>query len=218
MGSSVSTLLDVGANEGNFTKEVLNNTDFLNVVAVEPHPQTFERLNSRYMNNDRVTLMNIGAGDRETTLSLYDYRDRKGSSHASFFKGVIEEVHRGAATEYEVPVRRLDDVVSEKKLKVVFVKVDVEGFELSVLKGLEETIRQHKVPYILVEFNEMNVYSGTFLKNFIDFLDDYEPFRILPRGRLLSLKPYRAFWVEVFAYQNIVFILNELVLSSPRVL
>ena len=211
-----NTLLDVGANEGNFTEGVLNSSDFLKVVAVEPHPRTFERLNNRYVHNDRVTLVNIGAGDRETTLPLFDYSDKKGSSHASFFKEAVEEFHHGTAAQCEVPIRKLDDVVSENELQVVFVKIDVEGFELSVLKGLEQTIHQQKIPYILIEFNRMNVYSGTFFRNFIDFLDDYEPFRILPYGRLLGLGPYRlssrAFLTEIFAYQNIVFIRKELVL------
>jgi FkbM family methyltransferase len=205
------TLLDIGANEGTFTGEVLENTKYLNIVAIEPHPQTFERLNNGFANNGRVTPMNIGAGDREGTLPLYDYCDRKGSSHASFFKGVIEDIHHGASSELEVRVRRLDNVVSEKKLNVVFIKIDVEGYELSVLRGLEETIRLQKVPYILIEFNEMNVFSRTFLKDLMGFLNDYEPFRILPHGRLLGLRPYRAFWVEVFAYQNIVFIIEDLV-------
>ena len=161
--------------------------------------------------------MNIGAGEREGTLPLYDYCDKNGSSHASFFKGVIEDFHHGVAAQIEVMVRKLDDVVSEKKLKVVFIKIDVEGFELNVLRGLEETIRLQKVLYILVEFNAMNVYSGTFLRNLIDFMDDYEPYRILPHGRLLSLRPYRAYWVEVFAYQNIIFIKKDLVQSSANV-
>ncbi len=209
-----NSLLDVGANEGKFTGQVLNSTSFLNVLAVEPHPETFERLNDVYMHNDRVTLINIGAGEREATMPLFDYRGRKGSSHASFFKEAIEDVSHGAAAECEVPVRKLDDVVSEKKLQVVFVKIDVEGFELRVLKGLEETIRLQKVPYILIEFNEMNVYSGTFLRDFMDFLADYEPFRILPYGRLLRLTPYRSYLAEVFAYQNIVFIRKDLVSLS----
>ncbi|MEQ9620291.1 MAG: FkbM family methyltransferase [Deltaproteobacteria bacterium] len=208
-----NTILDVGANEGNFTQEVLNNSDFLNVVAVEPHPRTFERLYNRYVHNDRVTLLNIGAGDRDATLSLFDYSDRRGSTHASFFREAIEEAHHVTAAEWEVPVRKLDDVVSENELQVVFVKIDVEGFEFNVLKGLGETIRRQKVPYILIEFNEMNIYSGTFLRNFMDFLDDYEPFRILPYGRLLGLRPYRPFFAEIFTYQNIVFIRKELVLS-----
>ena len=212
-----NTILDVGANEGTFTKEVINNTVFLNVLAVEPHPQTFERLNNRFSNNGRVTLMNIGAGEREGTLPLYDYCDKNGSSHASFFKEVIEDFHHGVAVQIEVMVRKLDDVVSEKKLKVVFIKIDVEGFELNVLRGLEETIRLQKVLYILVEFNAMNVYSGTFLRNLIDFMDDYEPYRILPHGRLLSLRPYRAYLVEVFAYQNIIFIKKDLVQSAANV-
>jgi FkbM family methyltransferase len=209
-----NTLLDIGAHEGTFTSEVLKNTKYLNLVAIEPNPLTFERLSARFENNDRVRLVNVGAGDEETTLHLYDYCDVRGSSHASFIKGVIENIHKSASSVMKVKVRRLDDMVSENKINVVFIKIDVEGFELRVLKGLERTIRMQRVPYILLEFNEMNAYAGTFLKDLMDFLSEYEPFRILPRGRLLSLRPYRAYWVEVFAYQNIAFIRKDFVFSS----
>lgn len=213
-----NTLLDVGAHEGTFTSEVLKNTRYLNLVAIEPNPLTFERLSARFENNDRAMLVNVGAGDEETNLQLYDYCDKKGSSHASFTRGVIEGIHKSASSEMEVRVRRLDDVVSENKLNVVFIKIDVEGFELRVLKGLERTIRIQRVPYIMLEFNEMNAYAGIFLKDLMDFLSEYEPFRILPRGRLLSLRPYRAYWVEVFAYQNIAFIRKDIVFSSAEAL
>jgi len=47
-------------------------------------------------------------------------------------------------------VRKLDNFISERKLKVDFIKCDVEGAELFVFKGGIETIKIHK-PIILAE-------------------------------------------------------------------
>jgi hypothetical protein len=40
----------------------------------------------------------------------------------------------------------------------------------------------------------------------MDMLKAYDAYRILPMGRLLPLQPYSALFVELFAYQNVVFI------------
>lgn len=53
-------------------------------------------------------------------------------------------------TEVKVEMIRLDDFVESHSLIPRFVKIDVEGFELSVLKGMTNTIRQH-CPKMMVE-------------------------------------------------------------------
>jgi len=200
-------VLDVGANEGNFAASVIEATRHLKILAIEAHPKIFARLQQRFANAAaRVDLVNIGAGAENTTLSLYDYDDREGTEHASFYKDVIEGIHQGRASSVEVPVRRLDDVIAERGANISMIKIDVEGFERDVLRGLEKTIAMQNVKFIIVEFNEMNVMSGSFVKNFIDMLPGYRLYRILPMGRLLPLEPYRSLFVELFAYQNIVFI------------
>lgn len=201
------SVLDVGANEGDFVACVVENSSQLKVLGVEPHPTTFARLKQRFADGgNRVDLANIGAGAADATLSLYDYEGSDGTGHASFYKDVIEGIHHGHAKSFEVPVRRLDDLVAERGAKIAMIKIDVEGFERDVLVGLEKTIATQAVKYIVIEFNEMNVVSGSFVKNFMDMLPDYQPYRILPMGRLLPLDPYCALFVELFAYQNIAFI------------
>jgi FkbM family methyltransferase len=199
-------VLDVGANEGDIAASVLAASERLKVLAIEPHPQIFARLKARFLGEARIELENIGAGAKDATLSLFDYDDREGTGHASFFKDVIEGIHRGRAKSVDVPVRPLDPVVAEHKADIALIKIDVEGFEFEVLCGLASTIEKHDVRYVIVEFNEMNVVSGSFVKNFIDMLPGYKPYRILPMGHLLPLEPYHALFVEIFAYQNIVFV------------
>ena len=56
----------------------------------------------------------------------------------------------------------------------------------------------------------MNVESKVFLKDLIDFLNNYSPFRIMPGGKTLKLNnPYNPMSHEIFGSQNIVFIKNE---------
>lgn len=202
-----STILDVGANEGDFIATVLENSHKIKCIGIEPHPRIFARLEARFAEQRaRVELLNIGAGGEDGTLNLYDYSDGGGSPHASVFKEVIEDIHKGAAQSWQVPVRRLDPIVAERGAKVSLVKIDVEGFEFEVLKGLSQTLKEQNVKYVIIEFNEMNVVSRTFMKDFVDALVGYRAWRILPMGRLLPLPPYHAPFVEIFAYQNLVFI------------
>lgn len=199
-------VLDVGANEGDFADVVLRHSRQIQVLCVEPHPKTYARLSKRFSAAERVRVLNIGAGAEEGTSLLFDYAGQDGSGHASFYRESIEDIHKGAATEVKVPVERLDTIIVDYDLRVQIIKIDVEGFEIHVLSGLAETIRQHSPKYIILEFNEMNIISRCFLRDISKNLPGYEPFRILPRGRLLPLSPYNAIFVEIFAYQNIVYI------------
>jgi hypothetical protein len=56
-----------------------------------------------------------------------------------------------------VPLRRLDSVVEELKLKHVdVIKIDVEGAEIQVLKGAMNTIARFK-PFLIIEVRDRNV-------------------------------------------------------------
>jgi FkbM family methyltransferase len=198
-----SVVLDVGANEGDFTDLVLRNSKHVRVMSFEPHPETASRLRSRFTSS-RVEIIDRAVGNARGVLSLFDYHDRQGSDHASLFKGVIEDTHGGVAKEHSVEVITLDSLKIADDVDLI--KVDVEGFELPVLLGSKELIEHKRPKYLIIEFNEMNVNANTFLKDILDVLKGYSVYRILPMGRLLELnKPYRAWTHEIFAYQNLLF-------------
>ncbi|MGC8765416.1 MAG: FkbM family methyltransferase [Brevinematia bacterium] len=134
---------------------------------------------------------------------------RTGSSLASIYSEVIETIHRSKAIEHTIDIITLDDVVKKNNIdKIDLLKIDTEGNELECLKGFENFIRQGKVNVIHFEFNEMNVISRVFFKDFWDFLPNYNFYRMLPSG-LLRIKEYEPTYCEIFAYQNIVCILKE---------
>jgi FkbM family methyltransferase len=196
-------IFDVGANVGNYSKSLIEVNQNVDIFCFEPHPSTFQKLLSN-VNHLGIKSFNVGVGSSNGTLNLYDYAGNDGSSHASLYKEVIEEIHKGQAVEHEVKIITLTAFANEHKIeRVLLLKIDTEGHELEVLKGFETYIRQNKVDLIHFEFNEMNVASRVFFKDFWEFLPNYDFYRMLQDG-LIPIKNYNPVYCEIFAYQNIV--------------
>lgn len=142
-------ILDVGANIGNHTlffSKYWKNTTF---YAFEPSISSFEILqdNIELNNLDTTYCYNVAVGSKSGTGSIsYD--------------GMIEKNLGATRVEYdkngEIKFIALDEFTREKNIpKIDLVKIDVEGFELSVLEGMKETIKNHN-PFIWIEVLENN--------------------------------------------------------------
>lgn len=83
-----------------------------------------------------------------------------------------------------------------------FIKIDTEGHELSVLRGCEQLIYDHNLKVVQFEFNEMNVMSRSFLRDFYSILAGFSFYRLRQDG-LLSLGKYNT-RNEIFKFQNII--------------
>jgi FkbM family methyltransferase len=197
-------VLDVGANVGDFSAEVLSANANALIYAFEPHPETFGRLAARFAERKNLTPVNAACGSSHGDLTLYDFEESVGSSKASLHAGVIAEIHRRKHYQRDVKVVDLDTQCAERDISEVhLLKVDTEGHELEVLKGAERLIRENRIKAIQFEFNEMNVISRVFFKDFIDLLPNYRFFRMLRDG-LVPTEPYAPLWCELFAFQNII--------------
>jgi len=200
----VPVVFDVGTNKGDFTRAVLAVNPRARVMAFEPHPVTFAQW-SLPKDDPQVQCFNVALGANPAKLEFFDYLDGDGSSHASLYKGVIEEIHGQASTSHVVDVRTLDDVAEELEVHHIdLLKVDTEGHEFPVLLGGEKLIRSGAVDVIQFEFNEMNVVSRVFFKDFWDFLPEYDFFRLMRDGGELRIGSYIPALCEIFAFQNIV--------------
>lgn len=144
--------LDVGANIGNHA--VFFGTFCADhVVAVEPHPRLHDILRRNLDANglaDRCTVVPVGISESAGTgaISLRDeHADNIGASHVV--------AGQAAAGDGVVTLQRLDDLLDDlapslPNLPITFLKIDVEGMEMGVLRSSARLLRTHQ-PQILVE-------------------------------------------------------------------
>lgn len=213
--SQEAMILDVGANVGDYARMVRRYFPNARLLAFEPHPGNFQRL-ARVAAADGFEAINVACGEKPGTDTLYDYAETQGSRHASLFRDAIEEVHharsKGRSQAIDIEVVTLDSILRQRNIGIVdFLKIDVEGYEMSVLRGAEEFVANGRIRVIQFEFTELNIYSKLFFRDFKQFLENYKIYRILYDGSLLDVTDSLPLYVELFFYQNLVAIhLNNL--------
>lgn len=194
--------IDVGANVGNYTMALLDTFPNAIIHAFEPHPRNFSALKVN-ASSSKIQCHNMAVGEMRGELMLYDRADCDGSAHATLHKAVISEIHKKNIVELSVTVDTLDEFCAENNItEIDFIKIDTEGNELSVLNGAKRLLENKSIQCIHFEFNEMNIVSRTFFRDFRKLLQNFDLYRLLPNGMLLlSSSPLLT---ELFAYQNII--------------
>lgn len=139
--------IDVGANVGGFVQWFLEK-GLAPVHAFEPVPGPFEEMLAKYRGNYSVILNNAGLSDRcEVLEGLKVYNAWTLSNEA-----VNETVVPGRnmkMPEFSARMMVLDYYVDQQKITDVgFMKIDVDGYELKVLKGSIVTIGKFKPPIL----------------------------------------------------------------------
>jgi FkbM family methyltransferase len=128
--------LDVGANIGYLSAVAANLVGpHGQVHAFEPVPDYFDRLRKlAALNPDYSFVANsCAAGETPGACTIYVTREAGQSTLVPLYKAASEIVSR-----LEVPVVRLDSYLESRRIqRVALIKIDAEGFELPILKGLE---------------------------------------------------------------------------------
>jgi FkbM family methyltransferase len=133
-------IFDIGAHKGDYVLAFLRNN--FNVIAVEPQPLLFKQLEERFGNNDKITMIQKAVSDKvgdKISLFVCDQGDTW-STCSSTFKNRREH-YLSFSEEIKVETTTLNNLI-ETYGEPVFIKIDVEGFELVVLSGLTKQIQQ----------------------------------------------------------------------------
>lgn len=137
---------DVGANVGFYTTKF---ADVVGeggvVVAFEPHPITFQSLLANLKNRSNVQCLKVALGDVDSTAFINEGTDPK--KHAS------NRVTRDPEGAYEAVkvITGVTAITTYQAAPPNVIKIDVEGFELEVLKGIEPIIQQPQLRTIGIE-------------------------------------------------------------------
>ncbi|CAG5007963.1 hypothetical protein DYBT9275_04165 [Dyadobacter sp. CECT 9275] len=140
---------DVGANIGNRIEPLL--LLGANIVAIEPQEQCHEILQNRF--GDKIVIVTKGLSDIEETKDFYI---SNASTISSFSKEWINSVKDGRFKAYQwretikVEMTTLDALINIYGIPS-FIKIDVEGYELEVLKGLSQPIKTISFEYTVPE-------------------------------------------------------------------
>jgi FkbM family methyltransferase len=139
---------DIGANIGRKTSEMLNIG--CSVVCVEPQDDCCSVLRSIYGNNPNVKIIKKSLGAARGVGKLYRASENTISSMSTDF---ITEVKKDRFSGYtwesnpiECEMVTIDDIINEFGIPG-FCKIDVEGYELEILRGLSI-----EIPLISIEF------------------------------------------------------------------
>ncbi len=144
-----AVVLDIGANIGNHALAM--STQARQVYCFEPLKEVFDVLTHNVESNEinNITCINEALSDR--TGEQVFYINTSGNLGASSLE--VRE-HNQDADSTVVKMRIGDDMMAVQNVsRVDFLKIDVEGHELSVLNGLVKTIAKHQ-PIIVMEWNE----------------------------------------------------------------
>jgi FkbM family methyltransferase len=175
------TFIDIGANIGSYTLLAGSIPD-TKIVAIEPVPSTFKYLeNNIHLNRlcDRVIAHCKGLSDEPGILK--------------FTKSLDTVNHVAIATDdkealLDIPVLTLDDLAYN--VDPVLIKIDVEGYEMPILRGAIETLKKPSLLAVMLETNGSGNRYGNADNEIFDIMSksDFIPYGYDPF--LKQIKPY----------------------------
>jgi FkbM family methyltransferase len=194
-------LFDVGANVGNYSlmlKKVFG--DGAIVHAFEPSRKTFEMLQENLGDAKDIGPHHFGFGAEPAKLRLYSNFD--GSGLASLYQRNLEHINIHMDQSEEIELTTIDAFCENSGIgRIHFLKMDVEGHELSVLHGASRMLAEGRIDYIQFEFGGCNIDSRTFFQDYFYLLKDkYAIYRIVQDG-LCPIPEYKETY-EVFTTTN----------------
>jgi len=171
----VNGIIHIGGHYGEEIDEYVRN-GVQEIVIFEPLSDSFDILCKNIQElNANIIAHQVALGPEETTATMYVSDNEKQSS--SLLKPKVHITHhphvKFPETE-EVEVKVLDDF---DYTKYNFINMDVQGYELEVLKGAKETLKH--IDYVYCEVNRDEVYEGNaYVEELDEFLSAYNMERV----------------------------------------
>jgi len=159
LDSDINTIIDIGANVGEFTCIFVELFPNATIFAFEPIDDCYNELIKRTENYSKVNQYNFGLGAENTIKNFFKSSWDPSSSFLEMSDLHKKNApHSAKSTILEIEIKRLDDVVNISDLRNnILIKIDVQGFEAKVIQGGKKVFQKAKV--IIIETSFITLYE-----------------------------------------------------------
>jgi FkbM family methyltransferase len=164
LAGAARVIVDVGAYDGAVSAEYLERFPEAVCHAFEPHPPSFDALETRLGSHPRARLQRRGLSDEPGSGAMYAFPAAATNSLLAPVANVGDVVGAGHMDTFEreeIEVTTLDRFAEKEGLaRIDILKIDVQGAEVRVLRGAERLLRAQAVGLIVSEVNFVAVYRA----------------------------------------------------------
>lgn len=190
---------DVGANVGSWASFVLSVNPKVNLHCFEPSDATYAKLACKGWPSN-VWLNNFGLGEADGVLELNIVDELSGLNSLYVRRGIdcVKTVKRE-----RVNIATIDGYCEKNAIQQIdLIKVDVEGHELAVFRGMRRMMSQGRVRVIQFEYGGCNLDAKVCLADIWEFLESFgfKFYKLYPEGPR-HIKRYQQ-GMETFKYSN----------------
>ena len=167
-------LVDIGSNVGSVTLPLAKLFSLSTIISIEPTNFAFKKLKKNLKLNPnlgkRVKLFNIFISDKPKKVNFV---------HSSWHLKTKEnkhKIHLGTLKKTSNKTQSLSQVLKKVRKKIDFIKIDVDGYEINVLKSGKKIINKFKpliyfefAPYLYKEFGYSPKILIDFIKNELNY-------------------------------------------------
>jgi len=168
--SSISTIFDVGANQGQSVDHYLAHLPNASIYSFEPIKVAYDVLKAKTEGLSNVKAFNIALGAEVSKLPVKYYEGE--NSVLNSLNRQSMNTDEGAKVQ-EVEIQTVDAFAKQHNISGIdLLKIDTEGYEMNVLKGAEQMLKnkQIKLIYAEVGFSQKLDDRHSFLPQLVEYL------------------------------------------------
>ena len=178
---NLETIIDIGSNKGQFIMLIERLFPDKIIYSFEPLVEALEIQKRFFKYKKNIFFYNFALGSNPSTKEFFITRRMDSSSFFKINTENTKNIHYKIQKQRNIQIRTLDEtIIDQEIIKPILIKIDVQGFELEVLKGAKQILE--KANYLLIEVSEKEMYQRQPLSDeIITFLQDRN-FQILKQS------------------------------------
>lgn len=198
------TVLDVGAYQGKFVRDIININSNILFHCFEPTSESYQFLLNKYRKFPRIKINNFAVSNVSGlgVLNINAYTETNSLLESISVNETINLLTKKCSTENVVIINLTEYCVNNNIHEIDLIKIDTQGNSYNVLLGLELFLKEKKVEYLYVEAEFVEIYKNEKLFSEIEILMRTYGYSIMNLYNLNYLSNGQLAWCDILFKVN----------------